>query len=154
VVALLGSLGTGCQDAGSRGLTDAQEAALRDTIRAQAEEIAQHHGQLQADAALQHYSDDVQSYVLGEPYTGAEFRTWYRGTVRALESVSVQLTDMQIAILSPESAAVTYRYEEQVRDTTGREYPVTGVQTQAYERRDGTWNVVQFQAQHVSVGDS
>jgi hypothetical protein len=35
-----------------------------------------------------------------------------------------------------------------------RAYPVTGVQTQAYQRRDGTWKVVQFQAQHVSIGGS
>jgi ketosteroid isomerase-like protein len=153
-IVLVGSVETGCWDAGAQRLTDAQEAALTDTIRAQAEEIVQHHGQLRADAFLQQYSDDVQSYILGEPYIGPKFRTWYRKTVGAFESVSVQVTDMQVTILSPKSAVATYRYEEQVRDTTSREYPVAGVQTLAFKRRDGMWKVVQFQAQHVSVGGS
>lgn len=152
-VLLFGGAGLGCQDAGSSELTDAQEAALTDTIRAQVEEIVRHHDQLDADALLQHYSDDVQSYILGDPYSGAEFRKWYRGQVGAFQSISVEIVNAQVNVLSPRSAVASYRYQERVVDTTGREIPVTGVQTLAFERQEGTWKVVQFHAQHVSPDD-
>jgi ketosteroid isomerase-like protein len=147
---LLGSLGAGCQDGGSQRLTDAQEDALTDTIRAELDGILRAYNEHRTDAALQHFSEDVQGFVLGTHYSGTEFEKWFRGTVAAQQSVSAEMINPQINVLGPGSAVASFRYREQIVDTTGMEYQIEGVQTYAFNRRAGDWKVVQVQAQHVS----
>lgn len=134
---------TGCTQPDSGRMTADREAALSDTILSLAEEIDAAWKNLQPEAYLRHYSDDVQFYYQGSRLGRSAFEEVVRQEMPAIEAWSTEITDTRVEVLGPNAGVASLRYEGEWTDTAGATRDIAAAVTLVFERRDGEWTAVQ-----------
>jgi uncharacterized protein (TIGR02246 family) len=132
-----------CQPAGTR-LTDAQRAAVADTVRQLTERVLDLTGD--ADAWMDLFA------------TGPEFKYVQNGVILSRDDLAEEMEtflgvcaeqswawdDMHVVVLGPEAAVVTAIYHGAFTDTAGQRFIFDrAVVTYVYSYRDGAWKIVQ-----------
>lgn len=123
-------------------LTAQQEQAVADTIESLTENLASTWGELDPDAYLQLFSDDVQFYFQGWN-DREQFEESVRQIMPAYREYPMEITDQRIEVLGRDAAVATLTYRAEPVDTAGRSREGKAAFTLVYERRDGSWKVVQ-----------
>lgn len=138
-VALLGCTAQGQQ---ARELTAQEEQALADTIESQARDLLATWSELEPEAYLQLYSDDLQ-FFFGGWNDRAQFEKVVRKTMAGYQEYPAEILEMEVEVLGRDAAVATLTYRAQPVDTAGESEEFEAAFTLVYERQDGSWKVVQ-----------
>ena len=147
-VVLLGLviLGYGCQPQPSV-LTDSQKAAVADSAKAVAHEVARGVQTLNATAVLARCSSDPDARFLenGFLYSSyAAFRDTLHADYATLSPVSYQIDGMDVVVLDADAAAVTEWFHFAVQTKAGEEVKGQGIASMVVQKRQGRWQVIQW----------
>lgn len=136
----IGCAGQQGQPAGE--LTTQEELALADSIESRAHNLLATWGKLEPEPYLQLYSDDVQ-FFFGGWNDRAQFEKVVRKTMAGYQEYPAEIMETEIEVLGRDAAVATLTYRAQPVDTAGESDEFEAAFTLVYERRDGSWKVVQ-----------
>lgn len=150
ITAFLGCAG---QQQSRSELTAQEEQALADSIESRAENLLATWGELEPEAYLRLYSEDVQ-FFFGGWNDRAQFEKVVRKTMAGYQEYPAEIMDMEVEVLGRDAAVATLTYRAQPVDTAGESDEFEAAFTLVYERRDGNWKVVQAHESLISREES
>lgn len=146
VLAPLLILAGGCAQPGAPALTDAQRAAIADTVRQHAAALYEDENRRSAEVFVAQMADGPDLFTYAS--TGRVF--WAKDSlakaartrVASLRALTYTLRDARVLVLGPDAAVLTGSYGEAATDSTGKELAFNDAWTAVYQRRDGKWQIV------------
>lgn len=117
------------------------EQAVVDTIESLTDDLMTTWSDLDPDAYLQFFSDDVQFYFRGWS-DREQFGKMVRRILSNTREYPYEITDRKIRVLGQDAAVATLIYRAQPVSAKGESSDFEAAYTLVYERRDGAWKVV------------
>ncbi len=132
-----------CQPATTE-LTDAQRAAIADTVTQLTDQLLSLTGDADAWMDLFSTGQELRYVQNGVILSRDDLESEMTAFVGACEEQSWAWDDVHVVVLGPDAAAVTATYHGAYTDTTGQTFTFDEiVVTYASARSDGTWKIVQ-----------
>lgn len=117
------------------------EQAVVDTIESLTDDLMATWSDLDPDAYLQFFSNDVQFYFRGWS-DREQFEKMVRRILSNTREYPYEITDRKIRVLGQDAAVATLIYRAQPVSAKGESADFEAAYTLVYERRDGAWKVV------------
>jgi hypothetical protein len=128
-------------------LTDAQKAAIADSAKSVAQEVARGVETLNGAAVLARCSADPDARYLENGFLYASFGA-FKDSLYAdyatLEPVSYQIDAMDVVVLGVEAAAITESFHFTVKTKAGEEVKGQGIASLVAQKRQGRWQIIQW----------
>lgn len=144
-VALVLSATVSCAPSAPAALSDAQRAAIADTVKQQAARLYEAENRRDADVFIAEATDDPDfRYVAnGNLFPSKDsLSKSAHARVKSLKSLTYTLKDAGVTVLSPDAAVFTGSYDETAVDSTGKTLTFRDGWTAVYARRNGQWKIV------------
>jgi uncharacterized protein (TIGR02246 family) len=143
-------LGMACQPPAQTGMTDAQRAAVADTVRRQTDAFIAAFNHMDPNEFIAQMAINESFAESGRLYPS---RDSVSGTVRTfvagIRSLEVGWDQVQVTVLAPDAAVVTGTFHENFVDKAGKTTKLHGAWSGVYQRRDGKWGIVQAHESYV-----
>jgi uncharacterized protein (TIGR02246 family) len=140
-----------CQPAEQR-MTEAQRAAIADTVRALTNEVMAAFDQIDVDRAFSYYSDaeDAGYAEGGKLYSFEALVAQYRAIYAGLRDQKGELRESKTTVLVPDAAVLTAGGAYSMTDTTENTFGGQFAWTLVWVRRDGKWKILHSHASEVA----
>jgi hypothetical protein len=127
-----------CQPA-TMELTEERKAEIAAEFRQFRMDLYASNERLDIEQTLNSIAEDVALIVQGTRLRYDDFATAARGGFGSLQSLSVDVQDMQIDVLGEDVVVNTDVVVDVVTDTTGTTVEQTHLHTEVWVKRDGRW---------------
>jgi ketosteroid isomerase-like protein len=128
-------------------LTDTQKAAIADSAKAVAQEVARGVQALNGAAVLARCSSDPDARFLENGFLYASYGA-FRDTLYAdyatLSPVSYQIDALDVVVLDADAAATTESFHFTVKTKAGEEVKGQGIASFVVQKRQGRWQIIQW----------
>lgn len=143
-LAALVILGAACQQPAQTGMTDAQRAAVADTVRRQTDAFIASFNRMDASVFIDQIATNEAFAETGALYPSRDsIIATVRGFVAGIRSLEVGWDQVHVTVLAPDAAVITGTFHESFVDKAGKATKLHGAWTGVYQRRDGKWGIVQ-----------
>jgi hypothetical protein len=125
-------------------MTDAQRAAVADTVRQQTDAFIAAFNHMDASVFIEQTATIEAFAESGTLYPSADsLARQVRGFVAGIRSLDVGWDQLHVTVLAPDAGVVTGTFHENVVDKAGKTTKFHGAWSGVYQRRDGKWRIVQ-----------
>ena len=141
ILALIVFAFAACQPA-TMELTDAQRAEIADEFRQFRMDLYASNEHLDIEPTLSAIAEDVALIIQGTRLSYEDFAPAVRGGFAALQSVAVDVKEMQVDVLTADAVVNTDVIDEVATDTSGQTFEQTYLHTEVWVKRDSRWVMV------------
>jgi hypothetical protein len=134
-------------------LTDAQKAAITDSAKSVAQDVARGVQTLNGAAVLARCSSDPDARYLENGFLYSSygaFKDSLYADYAELSPVSHKIDMLDVVVLSADAAAITESFHFTVKTKAGDEVKGQGIASIVVQKREGRWQIIQWHESELS----
>ena len=131
-----------CEQHTPNQLSKEKKAAISDTLRAFVKDVNATWENLDAEAYIDHFSEDAKFIYQGSVMKYAELQKLTENYMAGLQEVDINMGDLNVKVLNPDVALITYDYQSAMTRSNGDNTNLRAIISGTLERINGEWKII------------